>query len=865
MRRTLILLPFLALLLMVPSSTGQDAKKKRPPAKPSTATDPTTLKVAKGFKVELLYSVPKDKEGSWVNLCVDPKGRLITCDQDGPLYRLTPPPLGSTEGMKVEKMPAEIGSAQGLLWAFDALYVMVNGGKVAPGLYRVTSSKNDDTLDKVEQLLPFKLMNNAKGGEHGPHAILLHPDGKRLTLVCGNQTDLPKYDSTKVPPVWGDDHLLPRMPDGNGFMAGRLGPGGFMVNVEPNGKNVELFSVGFRNQFDAAYNRDGDLFSYDADMEWDMNTPWYRPTRVCHVIKGSDFGWRNGAGKYPPYYPDNLPGICDIGPGSPTGVCFGYGAKFPAKYQNAFFISDWSYGKLYAVHIESTGATYRGTAEEFIAGTPLPLTDVVVNPKDGAMYFTIGGRKTQSGLYRVTYTGDEKTQAVDTKPRSKPEEYAFPEADLFRVRAGLEVEMGSSYERIAGVAAEYLASPDRTVRYVARTVLEGMSPGHRRDQLNSGDVNAVIASALLLARASSSCPGHDPERKGAGSPEVRGQILTALEKIDFTKLTVEQKLDLIRVYHILFHRFGPPTADEKTAWFAKFDPVFPTKNRYVDGELLQVYVYLEAPKAAELGMKLLANAPTQEEQMEYARALRVLKTGWTPDLRKQYGEWLVSANHFRGGNSLKGFMGHIRNDFVKTLSADEKAMIEPLLKKAAAGPEGNTAGPPRAIVKKYTLDELAPKLEAGLKGGRDFDHGRKLFGEARCFGCHRFDNDGSAFGPDLSGVAGRFSQKDLLESVIDPSKEVSDQYAATQFELEDGGQVVGRIINLSGDTYKVNTDMLDPNKMVNVNRNNIAKMAVSKTSMMPTGLLDTLKEDEVLDLMAYLLSRGDRGNAMFKK
>src|SRR5262245_47901469 len=165
-------------------------------------------------------------------------------------------------------------------------------------------------------------------------------------------------------------------------------------------------------------------------MEWDVNTPWYRPTRVCLAASGSEFGWRNGAGKWPAYYPDSLPAIVDIGPGSPTGVTFGYGAKFPAKYQDAFFICDWSYGKLYAVHLTPEASAYTGTFEEFVAGTPLPLTDVVVNPEDGAMYFTIGGRNTQSGLYRVTYTGSESTAAVGT-PLAAPAD-AAAEARLLR-------------------------------------------------------------------------------------------------------------------------------------------------------------------------------------------------------------------------------------------------------------------------------------------------------------------------------------------------------------------------------------------------------------------------------------------------
>ena len=154
-------------------------------------------------------------------------------------------------------------------------------------------------------------------------------------------------------------------------------------------------------------------------MEWDMNTPWYRPTRVNHVIDGSDFGWRTGTGKFMDYCSDTFGTVVDVGPGSPTGVCFGYGARFPAKYQNAFFISDWSYGKLYAVHLTPKGSSYVGKVEEFASAQPFPLTDLLVNPKDGAMYIAVGGRKVQSGIYRVTYTVKNPPHPPSQSPEGK--------------------------------------------------------------------------------------------------------------------------------------------------------------------------------------------------------------------------------------------------------------------------------------------------------------------------------------------------------------------------------------------------------------------------------------------------------------
>ncbi len=843
--------------LMPTTDAAQIFKKKdkaTPPpiaVKEPAATDPATMKIAKGFKVELLYSVPKAEQGSWVSMCVDPKGRLIVSDQYGSLYRVTPSGINGAKETIVEKIEAKIGMAQGLLWAFDSLYVVVNGP--GSGLYRVTASNKDDNLDTVVLLRAFE----AGAGEHGPHAVLLHPDGKRLTVVCGNQTKLQKYDTTRVPPVWGEDHLLPRIPDGNGFMAGVMGPGGAIYNVTPDGKNWELFSVGFRNQYDAAYMKNGDLFTYDADMEWDFNTPWYRPTRVCLVTSGSEFGWRNGAGKWPAYYPDSVPAVLNIGPGSPTGVTFGYGSKFPAKYQDALFICDWSYGKMYAVHFSKDDHVYQPVAEEFVTGTPLPLTDVVINPTDGAMYFAIGGRKTKSGLYRVTYTGPEVEKGPLLIAGSGPD----TRADRLKVEAMQLKKDPADLDMLF----KGLLQRDRFVQNAARVALEFQDSKLWAERaMTEHRPQAAILSLLALTRVSAPCPFHRKPTDPPADPVLRAKIVEALNRIDFSQLEEAQKLDIIRVYQILFNRFGKPTDAEAEAVIAKFSTAFPDKNRYVNGELGQVLVYLEAPETAVKMMKLLRDAATQEEQMEYARSLRMLKTGWTPELRYEYFKWFVKAANYRGGASFGGFLKLIKADAVKTLTPQEIVALKPII-DAQPGSVKLPEDEPRPFVKAYKLNDLAPALDAGIKGGRDFDRGRKLFAAAKCFGCHRYDNEGGAHGPDLSGIAGRFSARDLLESVIDPNKEISDQYASVEIRTLDDRVIVGRIVNLNDNEVMVNTNMLDPGSTIKVNRNNIDSMKTSKVSMMPAGLLDTFKEDEVLDLMAYMLSRGDRKNAMFSK
>ncbi len=128
-----------------------------------------------------------------------------------------------------------------------------------------------------------------------------------------------------------------------------------------------------------------------------MGSPWYRPTRINPCVSGADYGWRSGSCKWPEYYADSLPATVNIGPGSPTGVTAGTGAKFPAKYQRAIYAADWTYVTKSAIHSTPKGGSYESVKEEFVSGRHLPFTDMPIHPKDGAMYFATGGcRKTQS-------------------------------------------------------------------------------------------------------------------------------------------------------------------------------------------------------------------------------------------------------------------------------------------------------------------------------------------------------------------------------------------------------------------------------------------------------------------------------------
>jgi putative heme-binding domain-containing protein len=808
---------------------------KNTPGRPGQATPAEELTVLPGFKVELLYSVPKSQD-SWVCMTPDPKGRLIVSGQAGPLFRVTPGKDAAST--KVEKIDVPIGQAQGLLWAFDSLYVDVNGpgiGGHGAGFYRLRSPDGEH-FSQPELLIPLNT-----GGEHGPHAIRLGPDHK-LYVLCGNFTNPPKKRSPTSPVKdYDEDQLTPRAPDGNGFATGRMAPGGFVLRCDKEGKNVELFCAGFRNPYDMDFNPDGELFTWDADMEWDIGMPWYRPTRVCTVYSGGEYGWRYGTGKWPEYFEDSLPPVVNTGLGSPTGVTFGTGAKFPARFQQAMFGCDWAYGKIDVFDVVPDGAGYKATFEPFVSGKAFDPTDIVINT-DGAMYFTIGGRGTQSGLYRVTYVGHDSTEPVKPVIDSKA-------AEARQLRHKLESFHGHQDPAAIEAAWESLNSSDRYLRFAARVAIEWQPASQWQDRaLNEKRPTALIESMIALARI--------------GDKSLQPRVLEALDQLQPSSLTREQLLMALRAYGLCFIRMGRPDEATIHSLQAKFDALYPSTDPIVNRELCRMLTYLAAPSVVAKSMAVLASAPTQEDQIHYAFILRTMRAGWTPELRKQYFTFLnLAEDRYHGGASFKNFLRHAREDAEQTLNPQEKQELASILEHHAVSPAMEVATP-RQFVRNWQMADLLPDL-AQVNHGRNFAKGKAAFESVQCLACHKFRDEGGSIGPDLTGVGNRFTAEYILESILLPSKVVSDQYANTQIITKDRNVIEGHVVKDDGDKLIVRPSPLSE-ATVTVEKKDIARTQLSKVSPMPEGLVDVLNKDEILDLIAYLRAAGNPDDNAFK-
>jgi uncharacterized repeat protein (TIGR03806 family) len=170
--------------------------------------------------------------------------------------------------------------------------------------------------------------------------------------------------------------------------------------------------------------------------------------------------------------------------------------------------------------------------------------------------------------------------------------------------------------------------------------------------------------------------------------------------------------------------------------------------------------------------------------------------------------------------------------------------------------------PEQMFVRDWKMADLLPSLDH-VKRERSFESGRTAFRQTGCSQCHRFAGEGGSVGPELTGVGRRLPPRDLLESILLPSTAIAEGYANTEIETGSGEVVVGRI-EREDDRVLVLRPVSATDELVTIRKKDIRRRGLSGVSNMPTGVLDTLHEAQILDLLAYLISDGDSDNAAFR-
>ena len=823
------------------------------------ATDPATFTTLPGFKAELVRSALPE-EGSWIALAFDPQGRLTLAREKKGLLRLS---LDSVGVSKVEVINDTLLECRGLLYAHGALYANANNSKT---LVRLRDTKGTGQFDETTELL------KTEGGVgHGRNHLKLGPDGW-LWIAHGNNVHLPKNLSTNSPlKNFAHDRLIPCPWDAGMFDGDVVLPSGHILRMKPDGSEVQLWAGGLRNALDVAFNEHGDLFTFDADMEWDVGCPWYMPNRVLHIVPGADYGWRRGTGRWPAWYPDTLPSVVDIGLASPTAVTFGHGAKFPAKYQKAFYICDWAYGRILAVHMTPQGASYTGTSELFIGGRPLNVTDVCIGP-DGAMWFTTGGRGTQSGLYRVSYVNHSETRPVEATQDLNTDMARWLRKRYEERQSGYFPDWQTDNSKSRSDSPETLEIPEDHLRQAVRHILERTGPERwRNDALKEVRPGVALQAWLALVRISESellLKTRLIERLVSFRLDGTGDAPSGFNPRQWPVLPEDRPILTLRVLSLTFIRLGPPDEAQRQAALNWLEPLYPNASPRVNQMLVELLVYLRSPQVIAKTVPLLRAATASEDLLLYPFYLRYARDGWTPDARRAVFDALDRAERLPGGRTYFTSLASVRKELLASLTPEERVVLGRATGASLAARKAGEppALPPPRFVKDWQLADLEPRLgEVGK--GRSYEGARTALLTAQCVHCHRVSNDpafpNSVIGPELLAVGARFSRRDLLFHILEPSAVIDEKFRQTRLLLKDGDDVSGMVEREADGKLFVRPSPLEE-KLIEVAVTNVRERRLSEVSPMPSGLLNSLSLGQILDLLAYLETAGDPKHRNFQ-
>jgi putative heme-binding domain-containing protein len=935
-----------------------------------------------GFTIERVN--PPAKADSYVVVTFDSQGRLVVSKElDHPRILLDNDKDGVYESEKV--ITDKVRNCQGLWFDGPVMYgscVLVEaaaelaakapapqggrggnqgGGNRPAAIVKLTDTNGDDVSDTMEVL---GLAGSIQ--EHGPHAIRRRPDGGIAVLVGNNETIADGAIDPASPILKDKDaQFLPYF--ANFGQSAREGAHSAIFDWNPETKKFRVFSGGNRNAYDFAYNLAGEAFLFDSDMEWDIGLPWYREVRTAHQVLNGNYGYKNGSGKYPPYYLDSLPPVRDLGRGSPVGVEFYTSYAYPREFFDNLFEADWSRGRLVYTALTPAGATYsaRNDRAEFVHGEPFNITDVEVGP-DGLMYFTTGGRSTTGGLWRLRYVGPGGTVApapdmsgILAVARQPQPLSSWGWAAIEKVKASLGASFGGELEKLARNASAAAMDRSRALLEMQRhgappsgalltalvadrspevraavTYIAGVQGQAAKDVAAAGlkDRDPVVrrraAEALVRMGQAPDKPSlapvddiyallNDPDRfvrwagrialehtpreawkdrvlketnplgaiegmlawvRTAGSESVQPVLDRQLAMLKQTGLSTENKLRLYRglMYTTTEVKDGLTPA-QREQLNALVITRFPAEDDRVNREVALLLGYAGQPAA--IG-KLLAATPTgsdsQQLQLHYLYALRMIKQGWTPAQKAQLAELLGRASKWRGGAQFINFVGQYFDSVAELYATDEEkqllyekapdfsplspAEMEQLQARVAAGRGGRggggrggnasplaarTAG--RVVSRQEMFEETVYQPQQVL----DVQAGQKVF-EASCASCHKFGTVGTDHGVaglNLSTSPLRGSKHALLEAVFFPERKVAAALESTAIDTADGKTISGLVVKESGQSV---TLLTAGGTTTEVQKAQVKARRKTKSSVMPDSYAESIDRAGLRNLAAYL-------------
>jgi putative heme-binding domain-containing protein len=237
-------------------------------------------------------------------------------------------------------------------------------------------------------------------------------------------------------------------------------------------------------------------------------------------------------------------------------------------------------------------------------------------------------------------------------------------------------------------------------------------------------------------------------------------------------------------------------------------------------------------------------------------------------LRERYFKWFYKAFDFKGGNSYIGFIDKARQEALSHVPKDKFEYYNEMSGDSLLANNGRDLADvpqPEGPRKNWKMEEALAVLDSGGLENRNFETGKNMYAATRCITCHSMRGEGGIIGPDLTQLGTRFSAEDMIAAIVEPNETISDQYASTVLYLKNGQSVVGRLTDQDDEKYYLSQNPFAPDFIREVPKEEVTETKFSAVSVMPPGLINPLNENELRDLIAYLMAGGNPDHSIYKE
>ena len=300
----------------------------------------------------------------------------------------------------------------------------------------------------------------------------------------------------------------------------------------------------------------------------------------------------------------------------------------------------------------------------------------------------------------------------------------------------------------------------------------------------------------------------------SGASDIRPAIIKKLNGFSLGQMSPRALQTAVYTYQLCLTEDAKLSPEQKRTAISKIEALYPMSNFDTNRILGEMLVAFDSPTVVTKTLARFAAAERQAEQMQCLHLLRNARAGWSPQLREVYFSALRQSDDYLGGQGMPGFLETIRKDAIASLNDEEKQQLGSLIEPTPEDTEP-APGPARPFVRKWKLSDLT---NAG-EHLPNRDRGQKVFQAALCARCHRLGTQGRSVGPELTSVAQRFSPRDLLKEILEPSSTIAENYRRRRITTNAGKVYEGQVI-YSGDyrspVLKVAIDPLAPTRITEI-------------------------------------------------